>query len=219
MKTLWMDVTRPLRHGEVTWPGDPATEVVRVAGPESGSPAVFSRLSMSSHAGTHVDAPLHYLPEGAAADRMPLDACVGRARVIEVAGPGPIDAADLRAHAPRRGERLLIRTRTSPILDRTSPRFRPDYVSLAEDAAALLASLPVRLVGIDAPSVGAFEGGEATHRALLRAGIFIVEGLDLSGTPPGRYQMVCLPLRVEGCDGAPARVLLRPIARRAGHIG
>ncbi len=211
MKTRWLDATIPLRHGEVTWPGDPVTEVVRVAGPEFGTPAAFSRLAMSSHAGTHVDAPLHYLPEGAAADRMPLDACVGRARVIEVAGPGPISAADLRARAPRRGERLLIRTRNSTAPDRNPASFRPDYVSLARDAAALLAALPVRLVGIDAPSIGAFEGGEETHRALLRAGIFIVEGLDLSAAPPGRYQLACLPLRVEGCDGAPARVLLRPI--------
>jgi arylformamidase len=210
MDPVWIDVTRPLRDGLATWPGDPPCEICRVADFDHGAPARVSRLSMSSHAGTHVDAPQHFLRDGAGVDRMPAEVGIGPARVIEVRDRIAIHASDLYLHGIEPGSRVLLRTRNSADRPRRDA-FDPDYAHLAPDAAALLAALRVRLVGIDGPSVGGRLGGVDTHRILLAADVWIVEDLDLSGARPGDYYLVCLPLRIDGADGAPARVFVKPI--------
>ncbi|MDP2316764.1 MAG: cyclase family protein [Pseudomonadota bacterium] len=206
----WIDVTVPIRDGMLHWPGDPDVRVERVSDLDRGDAYTLSKLSLGAHTGTHVDAPLHYVHEGRGVDELPLDALVGDARVIRILDPHRVTVEELLRHDVRTGERVLFRTRNSDHPWPTEP-FSTDYVHLAPDAAAWLALRGVRTVGIDYLSVASPEEGTVTHRALLLAGVVIVEGLDLSRVPAGRFQFVCLPLKLQGCEGAPARVLLRPV--------
>jgi arylformamidase len=163
---------------------------------------------MSAHAGTHVDAPLHFVRRGRSVDMWPLDATLGPARVIPIRNPRVIDVDELRPLRIRKGERLLFKTRNSA---RNAPgMFFEDYVALSDEAARYLASRRLRAVGIDGPSIGPFEHGAETHRILLGAGIWIVEWLDLRRVPAGPCELICLPLRIIGGDGAPARAILKP---------
>jgi len=204
----WFDVSVRLRDGLVPWPGDPPFQRKRVSDLERGDTCTFSTLSLSAHAGTHIDAPLHFLRRGRAIDQWPLDATVGRARVIAIRNSRVIDVAEFRAHRIRSGERLLLKTRNST---RSRPgTFFPDYVSLLAAAASYLAARRLRTVGIDGPSIGEFERGAETHRVLLAAGIWIIEWLDLRRVPAGPCDLICLPLRIAGGDGAPARAILKP---------
>lgn len=204
----WIDVSVPLRDGLIPWPGDPPFRLERVSDLERGDVCTFSTLSLSAHAGTHIDAPLHFLRRGRSVDLWPLDATVGPARVIRIRNPGIIEVGELRLHRIRKGERLLFKTRNSA---RKPPgMFFEDYVALSPEAARYLASRRLRAVGIDGPSIGPFEQGAETHRILLGAGIWIVEWLDLRRIPAGPCDLICLPLRVVAGDGAPARAILKP---------
>jgi len=204
----WFDVSVPLRDGLLPWPGDPPFRRTPLSDMERGDVCTVSMLSMSAHAGTHLDAPLHFLPRGRSVDRWPLDATVGPARVIAIRNPRIVDVDELRPHRIRKGERVLLKTRNS---GRKRPgMFFKDYVSVSPAAARYLAARSLRAVGIDGPSIGPFEDGAETHRVLLGAGIWIVEWLDLRRIPAGPCDLICLPLRVVGGDGAPARAILRP---------
>jgi arylformamidase len=204
----WIDVSVPVRSGMVHWPDDPPIELVRTMDMARGDPSTVSRLSLGVHTGTHVDAPVHFLVDAAGVDAFPFDRLLGEARVVELSAGPSIGAADLRAKDPRPGERLLFKTRNSARCWKTD-RFLPDYVYLSLEGANLLAERQVRTVGIDYLSIAGMEEGVPTHRVLLEKGICIIEGLDLSAVEPGSYEMICLPLRLAGADGAPARVLLR----------
>jgi len=206
--TPWIDVSVPVRSGMVHWPDNPPIEVVRVMDIARGDPATVTRLSLGVHTGTHVDAPVHFLADGAGVDAISFDQLLGEARVVEVTDGPSIGAAQLRPVDPRPGERLLFKTRNSARCWQTD-RFLSDYVYLSTEGAALLAERRVRTVGIDYLSIAGMEEGVPTHRALLEHGICIIEGLDLSSVQPGSYELLCLPLRLAGADGAPARVLLR----------
>jgi arylformamidase len=165
---------------------------------------------MHPHTGTHIDAPLHYLPGGASIDAIPPDATVGPARVVQVDGP-VIDAVTLGPVAPQSGERLLFRTANSERCWHGAC-FRKQFVSVTPDGARHLVAAGIRTVGIDYLSIGPYgREGDETHTILLSAGIWILEGLNLSGVPPGRYELACLPLKIEGGDGAPARALVRKL--------
>jgi arylformamidase len=204
----WIDVSVPVRSGMVHWPDDPPIELVRTMDMARGDPTTVSRLSLGVHSGTHVDAPVHFLVDGAGVDAFPLDHLLGEARVVEV-GDGPsIGAAQVRAVDPRPGERLLFKTRNSARCWQAD-HFLPDFVHLSPEAADLLAERGVRTVGIDYLSIAGMEEGVPTHLSLLKKGICIIEGLDLSSVEPGSYELICLPLRLAGADGAPARVVLR----------
>jgi arylformamidase len=142
---------------------------------------------------------------------MPLEVGLGPARVIAIEDPAHIEAAELRRHRPRRGERLLLRTRNSDQVWQAAG-FVKQFVAFSLEGAEYLAGCRPRLVGVDYLSVGTYHGdGPEVHRALLGAGIWIVEGLDLSRVAPGDYELACLPLRIEGGDGAPARAALRRV--------
>lgn len=191
------------------WPGDPPVRLERVAAIARGDAFNLSAISTCLHTGTHVDAPLHYLDGGAAIDRMPLDALTGPARVIQIRDRRVIQVEKLRPCRIRRGERLLLKTRNSRRARRAASFFE-DYVYLVREAAEYLAARSVRAVGIDYLSIGApDEEGDAVHRILLEAGVWIVENLDLSRIAAGRYDLICLPLNIPGSDGAPARAMLR----------
>jgi len=200
----WLDVSVPIYAGMVHYPDNPSIEIDTITHVERGDLCTLSRLTMGSHTGTHIDAPIHFLPGGAGADDVPLDNLIGPARVIEIKDPDAVTAEELRGHNLGVRERLLFKTSNSERCWETS-QFVPDPVSIAEDAASCLAKLNTLAVGIDYLSAG----GPETHRTLLGAGVVIVEGLNLTGISQGRYDLLCLPLKILGGDGAPARVLLR----------
>ena len=204
VSSKWLDVSVPIYAGMVHFPDNPSIEIDPITHVERGDLCTVSRLTMGSHTGTHIDAPIHFLPGGAGAERVPLDHLIGPARVIEIKDPDAVKAEELRVHNLGVGERLLFKTSNSERCWKTS-QFVPDAVSIAEDAASYLAGLNTLAVGIDYLSAG----GPATHRTLLGAGVVIVEGLNLTDISPGRYELLCLPLEILGGDGAPARVLLR----------
>jgi arylformamidase len=207
----WIDVSVPISSGMVHWPDDAPVEVSREREIADGDSANVTRLEMSAHTGTHMDAPVHYLEGGEGIDALPFDATIGPARVIEISDMVSVKAGELAGHDPRQGERLLLKTVNSVNAWRLAPEFERNFVYVAADAAAYLAECGVRSVGIDYLSVGGFEHDTVeTHVALLRAGIWIIEGLNLAEVEPGDYELLCLPLKIVGSDGAPARALLRP---------
>jgi arylformamidase len=213
----WIDVSLPLRHGLVPWPGDPPMRIERFSDIAQGDECTCSSLSLSAHTGTHIDAPLHFLRRGRPVDAIPIEAVVGPARVVAIRDPQVIHADELSGFRIRPGERLLFKTRNSTRRRRT-PGFFEDYVAVSPEAARYLVRMRVRTVGIDGPSIGPYNHDlVATHRVLLGAGIWVIEGLDLRRAPAGACDFVCLPLRLEGADGAPARAVLRPRARRRGR--
>ncbi|QIN80609.1 cyclase family protein [Rubrobacter marinus] len=195
----------------VRWPDNPPVEIERTLDMERGDVANVSRLSFGSHTGTHMDAPLHFVRGGDGLDLMPLDATVGTARVIGIEDPVSVKREEIEPHGIGRGERVLFRTRNSARRWWTED-FMEDFVYVSEGAALYLAEREVRTVGVDYLSVGGFhEDGVETHEALLGAGIWVIEGLELSGVEPGGYELVCLPLKVANGDGAPARAILRKL--------
>lgn len=208
----WLDVSVPLSERTPVFPGNPPTEVRRVASLDGGDEANLSELRMSAHAGTHVDAPVHFIEDGSSVDGLDLDALNGPARVLGIPEMHRIGPELLGEHEPARGERLLLRTRNSdrPWFERD---FDSEYAHLTAQAARLLAQRGVRAVGIDYLSIGG-EGFDIveTHRILLGAGMAIIEGLNLCDVEPGEYELCCLPIRVAGGDGAPARAMLRPLS-------
>lgn len=210
----WIDVSVPVQDGMLHWPGDPDVRVRRSHAMEHGEEINLTQLSMSAHTGTHIDAPIHYLPGAATMDALPFTAIIGRARVVAVQTPGTISQDVLESVDIQAGERLLLKTRNSdhPWFRR---EFDPEFTALSAGSARWLARRRIRVLGIDYLSVGPCgeEGGEV-HRALLAAGIWIIEGLDLRTVKAGLYELVCLPLRLAGADGAPARAVLRPLSNR-----
>jgi arylformamidase len=203
-----IDATVPLSSGVPTFPGDPRYQMTFAHRISEGKPYNVAHIDLGVHSGTHVDAPFHFLAEGATVEQLPLEILMGPARVLEIPVPDAIDRFDLERVDLRGTVRLLFKTRNSGTLRR--PDFREDFVHLTESAARHLVEVGVMLVGIDYLSVEKFGSTDfPVHHVLLGAGVVIVEGLDLSDAEPGEYDMACLPLRLVGADGAPARVVLR----------
>lgn len=202
------DVTVPLSKELVVYPGDPHVKITRrTTINKDDAQSNLSRYSFSSHAGTHVDPPFHFIEKGVTVDNLPLDLLMGRARVIEVTAP-VIDEAVLDEFDFTADARVLFKTRNSYLW--SQKKFVEDYVYITPGAASVLVSEGIKVVGIDYLSVDKFGAREqATHLTLLKAGIVIIEGLDLREVEPGNYEMFCLPLKVKDGDGAPARVVLR----------
>ena len=211
MSTEWIDISIPLHNGMVHWPGDAPFERIKTLALAQGEACNLSEIRGSAHTGTHMDAPLHFLEGAPGIDTMPIDATVGRARVIEIHDPRLIRIGELETHHPAKGERLLFKTANSRRCWRTQ-EFQREFVHIPPDTARYLAKIGIRSVGIDYLSVGHAEtGGDETHRTLLRAGIWIIEGLNLEQVAPGEYELICLPLKITGSDGAPARAVLRKL--------
>lgn len=204
----WTDISVPIRDGMPVFEGDPPCHVTRVQDQARDDVANVSRIEASVHVGTHIDAPVHFIPGGAGVEQTPLECLIGPAWVVEARTiDRHIDAAMLeQLEIPPGAERLLFKTPNSELwaLD----AFSRDYLAFTEDAAQALAVRGVRLVGIDYLSVAPFEDPAPAHVAFLSGGVVILEGLDLRGIEPGPYELICLPLLLEGADGAPARVLL-----------
>lgn len=205
------DVTLPVSGSMLTWPGDPPVSVRRTSDVERGDSSTVSELIMGSHTGTHVDAPAHFLPGGYGVDRIPVSALMGGAYVADARGlQGALTRDQMAAlHVPGDVTRLLIKSDNSRLWDQASPAFPDRYVCLSPGAAQWCVERGLVCVGVDFLSVEQKGSpGHPTHVTLLQAGIAIIEGLDLREVRPGSYELVCLPLRITGGDGSPARVLL-----------
>ncbi len=206
---MHLDVSVPLVPGRVPlYPGDTELEVDLVQARRDGEPANVSRLVCSLHAGTHVDGPSHFFAGEPGVESVDLDALIGPVQVVDARSVrGVLDVKALEELAiPDGCTRVLFLTTNSALWD--EPRFVEDFVALSAGAAQALVDQGIRLVGVDGLSVAPYRDPAPTHEVLLRAGIAIVETLDLRGVEPGPWELICLPLRIPGADGAPARVLL-----------
>lgn len=210
--TGWLDATATLDPSTTpVYEGDAPMRFQFLKDMHTGDPLTLSMYSMGAHSGTHVDAPMHFVRDGASVDRVPLEPLVGPARVIDIADDvQAINAAELNRHDWRGAPRVLFRTRSARRGWMRSSTFHRDFAYVAPDAAQLLADAGVQLVGIDYISAEQF-GAPAplTHRILLGKGIPIVEGLALDAIAAGDYDLIVLPIKVGGHEGAPARAILR----------
>ncbi len=206
----WIDITLKLKNGLPPWPGDmPFTRTVASKIGEEGSVSEVSVLSMSAHSGTHVDAPRHFIAGGGDVAGLAPALLIGRAYVLEApSGTEHVSAEELGGRVPGGCVRLLIKTGNAQFGEIGA--FREDFRALQAGAAAMLAGLGVRLLGIDAPSIAPYDAPEGAHRAFFEAGgLAALENVDLAGVSEGWYELVCLPLPVINGDGSPARALLR----------
>jgi len=201
------DISVPLAAGLQSWPGDPCLLLEPVLLLEKGDGARVSRITLGDHSGTHLDTPAHMLENGSTLDDIPLALLMGRALVADLRGCAEIGPRELEGLPLAGEERLLLRTDNSLLW--AKPDFCPDFVALTAAGAEYLLSKGIRLVGIDYLSIESFYGDGTVHRTLLGNGVVILEGLDLAEVPAGLYELVCLPLRLAGGAGAPARALLR----------
>ena len=212
----WYDISVPLKQGMVYFPTDPTPpKIYRYSDRALGSKVTMSMLEIISHTGTHIDSPLHFIPDGSTISDMPLDATIGPARVIAIKDRESIKAAELKKHNIKKGERVLFKTRNSPA-GYEAEKFSDDYCYLDESAADYLVKVGVKLVGIDFITIGSYKRMEnigKTHTALLGAGIYVLEDCALDGVPPGEYELLCLPLLMWNGDAGPSRAILRPLKK------
>ncbi len=203
-----IDITVPIHSKMPVYPGDTPVRVTPVSRLDKGDLFNTSKIILGSHTGTHLDAPSHLLSIGASVDALPIDTLVGKALVRHVRSSRQITCADLEsAHIPAGTERLLIKTSNSELWGK--PRFQKNYVYLEEKGARWMADRGIKLIGFDYLSIDPYRSETLpAHKALLNAGVVLLEGLDLRGVPSAEYKLLCLPLRLQGGDGAPARALL-----------
>jgi len=177
-----------------------------------GDIANGSQMETDVHIGTHIDAPWHSIPNGATIEQLSLDVLIGPAYVLKLPDVSEITASILqKAGVPKNTERLLFHTRNSSIWNSNDQEFRKDFVALTKDGAEWIAKNRIKLVGIDYLSIQQFSEDMETHNIMLKEGIVVVEGLNLSGVEEGVYELICLPLRIVGAEGSPARAVLRKI--------
>jgi arylformamidase len=205
------DITRAIHQGMTVYEGDPHVAIRRVSSVAAGAPVNVSELYLGTHTGTHIDPPLHMCDDTPGADELPLDVLIGPARVYELNVREHIDLDSLRTLDLAGCPRILFKT-VAPLENHAGGALPPTGVGLTADAAQALVEAGIRLVGLDSLSADAPASiGLPAHRTLLRAGVVILEGLDLSAVAAGAYELLCLPLRIRGGDGAPARVVLRAL--------
>jgi arylformamidase len=200
------DISVPLSEELAVFPGDPPLRIEPVTRIARGDEVNLSRISLSSHSGTHLDPPRHFSDGGLPADNIPLSVLIGKALLIEIPGIKSITRSELEPFPIKGEERLIIKTGNSRLWQ--GPSFSEEFSHLTVDGALYLVEMGISLVGIDYLSVERFNGDGSVHRTLLESGVIILEGLDLDGVPPGNYELVCLPLKLKDSDGAPARAVL-----------
>jgi arylformamidase len=204
------DITLPVSPFMPVWPGDPPVVLERVSSMDAGAHDNVSRLECSVHTGTHVDAPHHFLNDGRTVESLSLDMMTGPAQVIQIPDQVSLITSDIlkKFTIPSGTSRLLLKTRNSKIWKRSERDFVTDFVGVSLDGAEWLVRARIKLVGIDYLSIAPYHESEPVHQALLKPGMIILEGLDLSSVSPGVYDLYCLPLKLVGSDGAPARAIL-----------
>ena len=209
----WIDVTQTLQKSMAYWPGQEKPEFSLLADIKKGDMANVTKIDISCHTGTHMDAPLHFLDEAQDISTMPVSAMVGAGKIMlieekEHISKKAIQQAEERVGHIKKGDRILFKTHHSN-KDWIMEEFRTDYTALAADGAQYLVDKGIALVGIDYLSIAPYDNLVEIHQILLKQKIWIVEGLRLLNIEEGEYEIICLPLKIKGADGAPARVLVR----------
>ncbi|MFN3403029.1 MAG: cyclase family protein [Cytophagaceae bacterium] len=210
MISEWIDISVEVFNGMASWPGDPVPHISRYLDKSAGDPINLSHINISAHTGTHMDAPLHFLDNAPSMASWAPEDTVGNARIISIQNPHFITREELQQYNIQSGERILLKTRNS---DKQwyKGEFNPNFVCLNPEAAEFLAQIKIRSLGIDYLSVGNEENGKEVHLHLLKAGIWIIEGLYLADLKEGDYELLCLPLKLSDADGAPARALVKSV--------
>ncbi len=204
-----IDISVPLHSGIPVWPGSPGFRLFQTMRMDAGEIANISQLETDVHIGTHVDAPWHFVSGGKTIEQLSLEVLIGTAVVgylpeVSMVTPEDLDTLALPPHT----QRLLLRTRNSQLWANGVSEFQTDFVALTADAAQWVVNQGIQLIGVDYLSVQRYHDSPLTHQILLGAGVVIVEGLNLTDVTPGLYDLVCLPLKLVGSDGAPARAVL-----------
>jgi len=204
------DISLTISPDLPTWPGDPKLELKKFESMDKGAHNNVSQISTSVHIGTHVDAPYHFLNDGMMIEHLPLEVLTGPCYVVQLPdGVEAITAEVLeRTELLSEAKRVLFGTRNSHFWAKGEATFQTDFVAITEDGAEWLVERGVQLVGVDYLSVAPYGDSVPTHTVLLKAGVVVVEGLNLSNVMRGFYDLYCLPLKIAGCDGAPARAIL-----------
>ncbi len=204
------DLTVPIHTTMAVWPGDPKVSNGLESSIKAGNDANITKIQMSAHTGTHIDAPFHFVDEGISIDLLDLNLLIGEAEVIEIDHDVKMITASTLADVGKVKwpPRILFKTNNSHKKLLEKPEFSRDFVSLSVDASEFLIANGVKLVGIDYLSIAPFENGDQTHVVLLENEIIVIEGLNLKEVNPGVYQLIALPIKLQGADGAPARVVL-----------
>lgn len=207
----YIDVSVDVSDKLPVWPGSPAIQFERSLALDAGDIANDTTLDFSVHTGTHIDAPLHFLPNGKSVDQIPLDTLIGPAYVAEV--PNDVDVITVAVleslTLPPATQRVLLKTRNSQLWASGAQQFEPNFVALTAEAAKWVVEQDISVIGIDYLSIQRFYDGPETHQVLLGAEVVVIEGLNLSQLQPGHYDLFCLPLKLKGIEGAPARVVLK----------
>jgi len=206
------DISLPLSRDLITWPGDPSLKLSEASSISAGDISNVTRLDMGVHTGTHIDAPYHFIHDGGTTESIPLQTLIGICLVIELTIQSEIQIADLKGHDIRRYKRVLLKTPNSVLWENGVKDFNSNFIALSLEAANYMVESGVSLIGIDYLSIESFGVLKHTvHEVLLKNKIAILEGLDLSKVSAGVYDLVCLPLKLVGSDGAPARAILKEI--------
>jgi arylformamidase len=205
-----IDITLGIDAQLPTWPGDPKIEMNRENKIEEGANANVSRIKMGVHTGTHVDAPFHFLQDGYSVEKLSLDILIGNVWVVSIPDEvveinrKVLSEIDLSKHPGR----ILFKTKNSQFWQENPLKFHTEFVGISKDGAEYLVEIGVKFVGIDYLSISPYKKSRPTHEVLLRAEMVVLEGVDLYHVEPGEYQLICLPLKLVGSDGAPARTVL-----------
>jgi arylformamidase len=204
------DISLAINTDMLVWPNETALQLERVSSIDAGAQANVSRLAIGVHCGTHVDAPHHFLNDHRTVESLPLDILTGPAQVVQIPDQVDVVSAEVLEHAsiPPGTLRLLLKTRNSHLWKGGARAFSPDFVAVDLSGAGWIVEHGIRLIGIDYLSIAPFGDGGPAHRALLKPGVIILEGIDLSMVPPASYELVCLPLKLVRSDGAPVRAIL-----------
>ena len=204
-----IDISVPLQSDMPIWPGSIGIHITRIKSFEDGDMVNVSKLECDVHIGTHIDAPSHFVENGATIEKLPLDILIGPAVVVNLPHVDIITASDLdNLGLPQGTKRLLFRTSNSELWRNEISEFQKDYVALSSDAARWIVDQEIHLIGVDYLSVQCYSDNPITHQILLKAGVIIVEGLNLIDVKQGTYQLICLPINLVGVEGAPARAVL-----------
>ena len=207
------DISLPISSELVSWPGDPPPRLERISSISEGDVCNITKLELSVHTGTHIDSPYHFIDDGITTDAMPLEVLMGKCLVIETKSKSNIHVSDLEDYEISKFERLLLKTSNSSHWENNTKKFDKKFISLSLEAADYLVKTEIRLIGIDYLSIEAYGvSSHQVHHKLLNNQIAILEGLNLSNIDAGSYELICLPLKLVGTDGAPVRAILRDLS-------
>ena len=207
------DISLPISSELVSWPGDPSPKLIKVLSINEGDACNVTKLEMGVHTGTHIDSPNHFIEGGITTDSMQLEVLMGKCLVIEVTSKSNIQVSDLYDFEIGKYERLLLKTKNSVHWENDSKKFDKNFIALSLEAAEYLVKSGIKLIGIDYLSIEAYGVREhKVHHHLLNNQIAILEGLNLSKVDEGEYELICLPLKLVDCDGAPVRAILKDVS-------